>query len=79
MITPSDDERPSSGDGAQRVISIPDPVIVRDLVEKLHVPAHSVIAALMEHNYFASLTAEIDFATAAAVCSRYGCVARQII
>ena len=76
MHTP---EQPESAGDSQRVIRIPDPVVVRDLVEKLNVPAHDVIAALMEHNYFASLTAEIDFATAAAVCSRYGFVARQII
>jgi hypothetical protein len=33
----------------------------------------------MQHNYFASLNAEVDFSTAAAVCSRYGCAARRII
>ncbi len=77
MMMPPE-EQDSLG-GPQRVVSIPDPVVVRDLVDKLQVPAHGVIAALMEHNYFASLTAEIDFTTAAAVCSRYGCVARQII
>lgn len=69
-------EQDSRG-GPQRVISIPDPVIVRDLVAKLHVPAPSVIAALLEHNYFASPSAEIDFETAAAVCARYGFVARR--
>ena len=77
MMMPSDP--PNSREGPQRVISIPDPVVVRDLVSKLQMPAHTVIAALAEYNYLASLTAEIDFTTAAAVCSRYGFVARQII
>ena len=79
MTTHTGDEGPDHGARPQQVISIPDPVIVRDLVDKLQVPAHSVIATLLEHNYLASLSAEIDFATAAAVCARYGFVARKVI
>jgi hypothetical protein len=77
MMSPADDQ--SSGAGARRVISIPDPVVCGDLVAHLQLPAQTVIAALMEHNYLASLTAEIDFTAASAVCSRYGVVARKII
>ena len=62
---------------ADDVICIPDSVIVRYLVEKLQVPEQSLIAALMEHNCFASPSAEVDFETAAAVCARYGFVARR--
>ena len=49
MMEP-DEARSNSGDGSQPVIRIPDPVVVRDLVEKLQVPAPSVIAALMDFN-----------------------------
>ena len=76
MITP-DDEFDSS-DGAERVVVIPDPVSVRELIAKLQVPAHSVIATLLEFNMFTSMSTELDFTTAAAICSQYGVVARPI-
>jgi hypothetical protein len=59
-------------------IVIPDPVIVRELAWVLRVKPFELIGALMELNVFASINSSIPFATAAAVCARYGIVAQRV-
>jgi len=56
---------------------IPDPVIVRDLAAALRVKPFELIGSLMELNVFVSINSSIRFATAAAVCARYGVVAQK--
>jgi hypothetical protein len=65
--------------GASRSISIPDPVLVRDLADALEMKWYLVIRDLMEMNIFATQSMEIDFATASSLCSRYGVAAHKII
>ena len=65
--------------GLPKSISIPDPVILRDLATTLHTKSHVIIHALMYQNVFATAQTEIDFPTAAALCSRLGVVAHKVI
>jgi hypothetical protein len=78
MSMPFDEAGESNGSG--RIISIPNPIAIRDLADALEVPPHSVIAAaLAEFNMFATLNTQLDFTSASALCSRYGVVAREVI
>ncbi len=75
MISPLE---PEGDDLPQRVVLVSDPVLVRHLAVKVYLPVHRVIATLMELNVFVTQNTEIDFLTAATVCSRHGFVARPI-
>ena|SRR5687767_8812635 len=69
---PPDPNRPAT-------ISIPDPVIVRVLAEKLGVKPFKLIPELMALNIYVTRDDEIDFATASAICTRYGVVAQRAV
>jgi hypothetical protein len=60
-------------------ISIPDPVLVRDLAAALHLKPHEVIRMLMQHNIFANQHSEIEFSKVLSICAKLGVVAHQII
>lgn len=68
---PPDPNRPAT-------ISIPDPVIVRVLAEKLRVKPFKLIPELMVLNVFVTKDHKIDFTIASAVCARYGVVAQKL-
>jgi hypothetical protein len=60
-------------------IVISDAVTVRDLASVLCVKPFELIGSLMDLNVFASINSSIRFATAAAVCARYGVVAQKAV
>jgi hypothetical protein len=60
-------------------VSIPDPVLLRDLATALHLKSYAVIQALMHESVFATPQTEIDFQIASALCSRLGVVAHKVI
>jgi hypothetical protein len=53
-------------------VVLPDPVVVRDLAAALHIKWYRVINELIRLKVFASADTQIDFATAATVCGRFG-------
>ncbi len=61
-----------------RTISISDPILVRDLAVALELKWHVVIKELMDSDVFVTKDTEIDFTTAAALCSRHGVLARKV-
>jgi len=70
---------PSSGGPLPESVSIPDPVLVRDLATALHMKGYEVIRALMDQNVFASPQTMLDFQRASALCSHFGVVAHKVI
>lgn len=60
-------------------VSIPDPILVRDLATALHMKGYEIVRALMEQNMFVTPQTMLDFAKAATLCSRLGVVAHKII
>jgi hypothetical protein len=77
-----DAPEPSSSSTTQPLpasITIPDPVIVRDLAAALHMKPHEIIRELMHYNIFATQHAEIEFAKAFSICSDLGVVAHPVI
>jgi hypothetical protein len=66
-----DPKRPDS-------VTIPDPVAVHVLATALHLKSFEIIRDLMYLNMFATMNSEIDFSTAATLCSRYGVTANKV-
>jgi hypothetical protein len=60
-------------DASPRIIRLPAPIVVRELVKALGVPTHRVIAELMCFNQFKGVGDTIDESTAADVCYMHGC------
>ncbi len=58
-----------------KIVTLSDPVTVRELATALHLKPFHVIGSLMELNVFASLNSPLQFGLAAASCARYGVVA----
>ena len=70
---------PSPDEPLPDSVSIPDPVLVRDLAEALHMKAYAVIRELMGQEVFVTPDTHIAFAQASALCSHLGVVAHKII
>jgi hypothetical protein len=60
-------------------ITIPDPVLVRDLAAALHMKPYEIVRELMQRNTFVTQHTEIEFAKAFSLCSDLGVVAHQVI
>ena len=60
-------------------ITVPYPVILRDLAAALHVKPFMVVHLLMRQNTFATLQTPLDFATVSALCSLLRVVAHKAI
>jgi hypothetical protein len=65
--------------GRSGSITIPDPIIVRDLAAALKVKPFKVVDGLMDFEVFATPDSKVDFLTASALCLRHGIVARKVI
>ena len=70
---------PSSDEPLPDSVSIPDPVLVRDLAAALHMKAYAVIRELMRQEVFVTPETPIDFTQASVLCSHLGVVAHKII
>jgi hypothetical protein len=79
-LSAAPDDAPSpSTEPLPASITIPDPVLVRDLAAALHLKPHEIIRELMQRNIFASQYMEIEFAQAFSICADLGVVAHKII
>jgi len=62
-----DDEQQSDREPSEKVIKIPEIIIVKDLAEKMGLPVTKVIAELMKNGVMSSLNERIDFTTASII------------
>lgn len=69
---------PSPDDPLPRTVSVPDPVLVRELAGALHMKAFAVVRELMRQEVFVTPETYIDFAQVSALCSHLGVVAHKI-
>ena len=61
-----------------RSVAIPDPVAVRALASAIHAKPFEIIRDLMSLNIFVSVSTELDFSTASALCSHYGIATTKV-
>lgn len=59
-------------------VALSEPVVVRDLASSLHLKPFEVIGTLMQFNVFSSPNTQLNFDTAAALCSHYGVTATKV-
>ena len=59
------------------IVTLPDPVGIRDLASALHLKPYEVVRSLVRLNIFVTPNAEVDFNTASTVCSHYGVAATK--